>query len=87
MFLPWWLTIGSSFIIKFREFGTAGLLAFVFAAELLNLFWYPLASMVAYKTGSTSRGQKVKGLLLIVCSILLVGFGIWFVASGVQMIS
>ena len=86
MFLPWWATIGSMFIMKFNEFGITGLVAFIFAAELPNLIWYPFASIITYKTSSTTRGQKIKELLLIVCSILLIGFGIWFVFSGVQAI-
>lgn len=86
MFLPWWATIGSMFIMKFNEFGITGLVAFIFAAELPNLIWYPFASIVTYKTSSTTRGQKIKEPLLIICSILLIGFGIWFVVSGVQAI-
>ncbi|MBA7486943.1 hypothetical protein ES707_22505 [subsurface metagenome] len=86
MFLPWWATIGSMFIMKFSEFGITGLVAFIFAAELPNLIWYPFASIVTYKTSSTTRGQKIKEPLLIICSILLIGFGIWFVVSGVQAI-
>ena len=86
MFLPWWLTIGSMFIMKFHEFGITGLVAFIFAAELPNLIWYPFASIITYKTSSTNRGQKIKELLLIICSMMLIGFGIWFVVSGVQMI-
>jgi len=86
MFLLWWATIGSMFIMKFHEFGITGLIAFIFAMELPNLTWYPLASIVTYKTSSSLRGQKIKEWLFIICSMLLVGFGTWFVVSGVQMI-
>ena len=86
MYLPWWATIGSMFVMKFRNFGLNGLIAFIFAMELPNLTWYPFASMVTYKTSSSPRGQKIKEWLFIICSILLICFGIWFVVSGVQMI-
>ena len=84
VFLPWWLTIGSMFVMQFRQFGTPGLLAFILAAEIPNLIWYPFASIVIYKTGSTKRGWMIKQWLFIICSLSLAGFGIWFVFSGVQ---
>jgi len=37
VFLPWWLTIGSMFVMQFRQFGTTGLLAFIISAEIPNL--------------------------------------------------
>lgn len=86
MFLMWWATIGSMFIMRFREFGIAGLIAFIIAMELPNLIWYPLASIVSYKTSSISWGQKFQKWLFMVCGMLLVGFGIWFVVSGIQII-
>jgi threonine/homoserine/homoserine lactone efflux protein len=86
MFLLWWATIGSMFIMKFHEFGITGLIAFIFAMELPNLTWYPFASVVTYKTSSSLRGQRIKEWLFIICSMLLIGFGVWFVVSGIQMI-
>ena len=84
VFLPWWLTIGSMFVMQFRQFGTAGLLALIISAEIPNLVWYPFASFVSYKTGASGRGLMIKQWLFIICSLFLVGFGIWFVFSGVQ---
>ena len=84
VFLPWWLTIGSMFVMQFRQFGIAGLLAFIVSAEIPNLLWYPFASLMVYKTGSTDRGWMIKKWLFIICSLFLVGFGIWFVLSGVH---
>ena len=85
MLLPWWLTVGSMFAMKFRQFGAAGLVAFIFAAEIPNLIWYPLASVAAYQSGSLKYGHKIKEWLFILCSLSLVGFGIWFLVSGIQM--
>lgn len=85
VFLPWWLTIGSMFVMQFRQFGTAGLLAFIISAEIPNLIWYPFASIVTYKTGSTKRGWLIRQWLFVICSLSLIGFGIWFVFSGAQV--
>ncbi|MFH1662701.1 MAG: LysE family transporter, partial [Chloroflexota bacterium] len=84
MFLPWWLTIGSMFVMQFRQFGIAGLLAFIISAEVPNLIWYPVASIVTYKTGTTKRGWLIRQWLFVICSLSLIGFGIWFIYSGVQ---
>ena len=84
VFSPWWLTIGSMFVMQFRQFDTAGLLAFIVSAEIPNLLWYPFASLMVYKTGSTDRGWMIKKWLFIICSLFLVGFGIWFILSGVH---
>ena len=86
MFLLWWATIGSMFIMRLREFGIMGLIAFIFAVEIPNLIWYPLASIMAYKTSSLPWGHKFQKWLFIVCAIVLIGFGIWFMVSGVQTI-
>jgi len=84
VFLPWWLTIGSMFVMQFRQFGTSGLLALIVSAEIPNLVWYPFVSLMTYKTGSTDRGLMIKQWLFIICSLFLVGFGTWFVFSGVR---
>lgn len=83
-FLPWWLTIGSMFVMQFRQFGITGLVALIISAEIPNLLWYPFASFVAYKTGTMRRGSIIKQWLFIICSLFLVGFGIWFISSGIR---
>lgn len=84
VFLPWWLTIGSMFVMQFQQYGTNGLLALIVTAEIPNLIWYPFASFMAYKTGTTGRGLAIKQWLFIICSLFLAGFGIWFIFSGIQ---
>jgi threonine/homoserine/homoserine lactone efflux protein len=83
-FLPWWLTIGSMFVMQFRQFGAIGLLALILAAEIPNLIWYPTASFLAHKTGGSSRGLAIQQWLFIICSLFLAGFGLWFIISGIQ---
>ncbi len=85
MFWLWWATIGSMFIMRFREFGMIGLTAFIIAMEIPNLVWYPFASIVTYRTSSSLWGRKFKERLFIACSLLLVGFGVWFLLSGIQI--
>ncbi len=86
MFLLWWVTIGSMFIMRFREFGMIGLMVFILAVETPNLVWYPFASIMTYRTRASTWGQKSQPWILGGCSLLLVGFGIWFLLSGIQMV-
>lgn len=86
MFLLWWVTIGSMFIMRFREFGILGIMAFILAVETPNLVWYPFASIMTYRTRASTWGQKSQPWILTGGSLLLVGFGIWFLLSGIQMV-
>jgi len=85
LFLVWWATIGSMLIMLILEFGTAGLIIFTIVHWLCDLVWLTLLSNVIYRT-RTSWGQRVQEWLFIACSLLLVGFGIWFLISGIQVV-
>jgi len=82
LFLLWWATIGSMLVMRFHEFGTAGLIAFIIAHWLCDLGWLSLVSVLVYKTQKI-WGRKFQELVFIVCSLALAGFGGWFVVSGI----
>ena len=84
-FLVWWATIGSMLIMRFLEFGTAGLMVFIVVHWLVDLVWLSLVSSLVYRTRSL-WGRKFHEWLFIACSLLLVGFGAWFVISGIQIV-
>ena len=81
-FLVWWATIGSMLIMKFIGFGTPGLVIFIIAHWLCDLIWLSLVSVLIYRT-HTLWGQRVQEWIFIACSLLLVGFGGWFLVSGI----
>ena len=84
-FLVWWATIGSMLIMRILEFGTVGLIVFTIVHWLCDLVWLTLVSNVIYRTHTFWR-PKVQEWLFISCSLLLVGFGIWFLISGIQFV-
>jgi len=84
-FLVWWATIGSMLIMRILEFGTAGLIIFVIVHWLCDLVWLSFISVVIYRTHSL-WGRKLQEWLFIACSLLLVGFGLWFLISGIQLV-
>ena len=82
-FLLWWATIGSMLIMKFLDFGILGLIVFIVVHWLCDLLWLSFISVTVYKTHSL-WGLRFQEWLFIGCSLLLVGFGIWFMVSGIQ---
>ncbi len=84
-FLLWWATIGSLLIMRFLEFGTTGLIVFIVVHWLVDLLWLSFISVLVYRTHSL-WGRKFQEGLFIACSLLLVGFGGWFLVSGVQTV-
>jgi threonine/homoserine/homoserine lactone efflux protein len=84
-FLLWWATIGSMLIMRILEFGTTGLVIFIIVHWLCDLAWLSLLSNVIYRTHTFWR-PKVQEWLFIACSLLLIGFGLWFLISGIQLV-
>jgi threonine/homoserine/homoserine lactone efflux protein len=84
-FLVWWATIGSMLIMRILDFGTVGLIIFIIVHWSCDLVWLSLVSNVIYRTHSL-WGKKLQEWLFITCSLLLVGFGLWFLISGIQLV-
>jgi len=85
-FLLWWATIGSMLIMKFLDFGVTGLTLFIIVHWLCDLVWLSFVSNLVYRTHSL-WSRKLQQGIFIGCSLLLVGFGGWFLISGIQLIS
>lgn len=84
-FLLWWATIGLLLVMKFRDFGTTGLIALIITHWLCDFTWLSVVSLLIYRT-QRLWGKKVQQGIFIVCSLLLIGFGGWFLVSGIQMV-
>ncbi len=84
-FLLWWATIGSMLVMKFLDFGITGLIVFIIVHWLCDLVWLSLISILIYRT-HTLWGLKFQEWVFIGCSLLLVGFGGWFMISGVRLV-
>lgn len=84
-FLLWWATVGSLLIMRFLDFGITGLAVFIIVHWLVDLIWLSFVSVLVYRTHSL-WGPRLQEWVFIACSLLLVGFGLWFVVSGVQVV-
>ena len=84
-FILWWATIGGMLIMNSLEFGITGFVLFIPVHWLCDLVWLSFVSILVYKTQSL-WGKKFQEGLFITCSLLLIGFGAWFLISGLQMV-
>ncbi|MBI2869892.1 MAG: LysE family transporter [Chloroflexi bacterium] len=85
-FLLWWATIGSLLILTFLPFGPGGLAAFIAVHWLCDFIWLSFVSVTVYKTHSL-WGARVHAWIFTACGLLLAGFGVWFIVSGVRGVS
>ena len=84
-FILWWATIGSMLIMNSLNFGTTGFALFVPVHWLCDLVWLLFVSILVYRTRAL-WGRKFQEGLFITCSLLLIGFGGWFLISGIQLV-
>jgi threonine/homoserine/homoserine lactone efflux protein len=84
-FLLWWATIGSLLVMRFLEFGLSGLIVFIVVHWLVDLAWLSFVSVLVYKTHSL-WGKRFQQWVFIAISLMLVGFGVWFLIAGIQMV-
>ena len=84
-FFLWWATAGSAVLMKFLDYGTSGLIIFIIVHWLCDLVWLSFVSLLVYKTRNL-WGKKIQEGIFIVCSLLLTGFGGWFIYTGIKLI-
>jgi len=86
-FILWWATIGSMLIMQSLTFQspTFPMLGFVLFAVvhlLCDFGWLASISMVVHRTKKLLGGKVQRGLILA-STLLLIGFGGWFLYSGI----
>ena len=80
----WWVTIGSMLIMKSLSFGLTGFILFAVVHLLCDFGWLAFVSVMVYRSKSLWGGKVQRGLI-IASSLLLIGFGGWFLSSGLQV--
>ncbi|MFC2040060.1 LysE family transporter [Chloroflexota bacterium] len=83
-FLLWWATVGSMLIMWFLDFGTLGLVFFIGLHWSCDLIWLTIVSVFVYRTRSLWNRRLQEGVFTA-CSLLLGGFGVWFVYTGLKL--
>jgi threonine/homoserine/homoserine lactone efflux protein len=84
-FWIWWATIGSMLVMKIIDFGIGGLIAVTLVHWSCDLLWLCFVSVLIYRTRAL-WGQKLQEGMFIACSLLLAGFGAWYLISGILLV-
>ena len=85
-FFLWWAAVGSMLIMKSLTFGFTGFALLITVHLLCDFGWLASLSVLVYRTKSL-WGGKVQVGLLTACSLLLIGFGGWFLSSGFRLVA
>jgi len=85
LFLLWWATVGSMLVMNSLQFGIVGFALLIPVHWLCDLAWLSFSGALLYKTKSL-WGKRFQEGLFIACSLLLIGFGAWFLVSGIKTI-
>ncbi len=81
-FFVWWATVGALLVLNAAAFGPTGLIFFIIVHESADVLWYGLLSYGTHKSRHVLP-PKFHEALFGVLSIMLIGFGLWFVASAI----
>lgn len=79
----WWATIGLGYAAIALEHGVLGLASFYTGHILADLAWFSLVA-AAVSSSRTICSPRIYRMVLVLCGVVLVGLGVWFIVSGRQ---
>lgn len=82
-FYVWWITLGAALIAGAARFGVIGVVLLAVVHWPCDLIWSEFLSMGTFKSRKWWTG-KVQRIVFSVCALILLGFGAWFVFSGLS---
>jgi threonine/homoserine/homoserine lactone efflux protein len=85
-FFLWWATVGSVLVLKAESLGLLAVILFIVVHLSADFLWCQCVSLASHRLQHVLSGRIQKGLL-IMCSLLLFGFGIWFLLDALGIFS
>ena len=82
----WWLTIGMGYVMFARGLGLAGIIAFFAGHISSDLVWYSFVSYGIAMGGKYVSTRVIK-VVLFICSLFLLLFGLFFITRGYQFMT
>jgi threonine/homoserine/homoserine lactone efflux protein len=82
-FYVWWVTLGAALVAGAARFGVIGVVLLGVVHWPCDLVWSEFLSMGTFKSRKWWTG-KVQRIVFSVCALVLLGFGAWFVFSGLS---
>ena len=82
-FFLWWATVGLALLANARVFGITGIVALGVTHWLCDIGWLYLVSWLVFKSKHLWT-EKVHRLVFSGCALVMAGFGVWFIFSGIS---
>jgi threonine/homoserine/homoserine lactone efflux protein len=80
-FLLWWATVGLALATQAAKWGVWAFAMFALAHWSVDLVWLQILSWASFK-GSSLLGPRVQQIVLLVCSLAIFGFGVFFIYTA-----
>lgn len=77
-FLIWWASVGLNLAITATGFGVWAFVLFAIVHWLCDFIWFSILSWASFK-GSVLLGPRSQKKILMICSLALFGFGLFFI--------
>lgn len=85
-FLVWWATIGLTLAMTAKGLGIWAFVLFAIIHWLCDLVWLGALSWASFK-GSMLLGPRVQRTVLLICSLALFAFGLFFIYNAIRSLS
>lgn len=85
LFLVWWASVGLNLAITATGFGIWAFALFAIVHWLCDLIWFSILSWASFK-GSVLLGPRSQHIVLLVCSVVLLGFGLIFFYNAANIL-
>ena len=80
-FLLWWATVGLALATQAAKWGVWAFAMFALAHWSVDLVWLQILSWASFR-GSSLLGPRVQQIVLLVCSLAIFGFGVFFIYTA-----
>lgn len=83
-FFVWWATVGLALATTATQLGIWAFALFAIVHWLCDFVWLGALSLASFK-GSVLLGPRCRQIILTVCSVALLGFGLFFIYRAVAL--
>jgi threonine/homoserine/homoserine lactone efflux protein len=80
-FLIWWATVGAKLASGLKDFEAWAFALFALAHWSVDLIWLQILSWASFK-GSKVFAPRTQRIVLLICALALLGFGLLFIYSA-----
>ena len=84
-FLLWWATVGLALATQAKEWGIWAFALFALAHWSVDLVWLQILSWASFK-GSVLLGPRGMRIVLMICSVALLVFGLFFIYNAANIL-